>query len=528
MRGTGAEEPAWAVHLPAGVRPSDVDLTEGRTLVGAFIRAWAADPERTVLSTLDGRRVSAAELEERTGVAALRYAAAGLVPGDRVLLCAAPGIEMVVAYLGALRAGLTVVPANPGYPPAELAALVAVAGPALGVLDDPGRLPSPAFPITPPTLDALPRRGSGLVLDAAQPQDTALILYSSGTTGKPKGAPLSHANLLAGAHAVRLAWRWTPEDTLALCLPLFHMHGLGVGLHGTLVTGAAALIHPFSPQAVADAIDQGVTLFFGVPTMYHRLAESPHLAALSRLRLAVSGSAPLPADLHAAVQAGSGQAVLERYGMTETVLLVSNPYDGPRKPGTVGFPMPGVELRLAPRDGGVTEIEVRGPNVIDRYLDDPEATAAAFTPDGWFRTGDLGTLDEDGYLIISGRAKELIITGGFNVYPREVEELLRTHPAVADAAVVGVPSDEWGETVAAFVVPAGGSQTTVDEGRTVSDPERLAAELAAWCEQRLVSYKRPRQWYVIDAIPRNALGKIQRHLLAPRADGREPAGTVKS
>ncbi|MBX6752038.1 MAG: AMP-binding protein [Micromonosporaceae bacterium] len=504
------------------MRPSDVDLAEGRTLPGAFTRAWAADPRRTALSTLDGRRMSAAELEERTGVAALRYAAAGLVPGDRVLLCASPSLEMVVAYVGALRAGLTVVPANPAYPPAELATLVAAAHPALGVLDDPGRLPSATFPVTPTTLENLPHRGSGLVLDAAQPHDTALIIYTSGTTGRPKGAPLSHANLLASAHAVRLAWRWTPEDTLALCLPLFHMHGLGVGLHGTLVTGAAAILHPFSPEAVAAAIDHGASMFFGVPTMYHRLAESPHLAALSRLRLAVSGSAPLPADLHAAVQAGSGQVVLERYGMTETAMLVSNPYDGERRPGTVGFPLPGVELRLAPRDGGVTEIEVRGPNVIDGYLDDPAATAAAFTADGWFRTGDLGTLDEDGYLIISGRAKELIITGGYNVYPREVEELLRTHPAVADAAVVGVPSAEWGETVAAFVVPAGGPETTVDEGRTagsasrtVSDPERLTAALAAWCEEHLVSYKRPRAWYVVDAIPRNALGKIQRHLLNP-------------
>mgnify|MGYP001072538509 CR=1 FL=1 len=513
MSATSTEAPTWAVHLPAGMRPSDVDLSEGRTLVGAFTQAWAANPDRTTLSTLDGRRMSAAELEERTSLAALRYAAAGLVPGDRVLLCAAPSIEMVVAYVGALRAGLTVVPANPTYPPAELATLVAIARPALGVVDDPGRLPSADFPVTSTTLESLPRRGSGLVLDAAQPHDIAMILYTSGTTGRPKGAPLTHANLLAGAQAVRLAWRWTPDDTLALCLPLFHMHGLGVGLHGTLVTGAAAILHPFSPEAVATAIDQGASLFFGVPTMYHRLAESPHLAALARLRLAVSGSAPLPADLHAAVQAGSGQAVLERYGMTETVLLVSNPYDGPRKPGTVGFPMPGVELRLAPREGGVTEIEVRGPNVISGYLDDPEATASAFTEDGWFRTGDLGTLDEDGYLIISGRAKELIITGGYNVYPREVEELLRTHPAVADAAVVGLPSAEWGETVAAFVVPA--AQTTVDESGAASDPERFTAELAAWCAERLVSYKRPRQWYVVDAIPRNALGKIQRHLLTP-------------
>jgi malonyl-CoA/methylmalonyl-CoA synthetase len=342
----------------------------------------------------------------------------------------------------------------------------------------------------------LPARGGGLVLDQAGLDDTALIIYTSGTTGNPKGVPLSHGNLLASAHAVRLAWRWTPEDTLALCLPLFHVHGLGVGLHGTLVTGASAVLMPkFDPGLIGTA---GASLFFGVPTMYHRLAESPHLGDLAPLRLAVSGSAPLPAELHEAIRAGSGQVVLERYGMTETVMLVSNPYEGERRPGTVGFPLPGVDLRLAPREGGTAEIQVRGPNVIRGYLDNPGATAEAYTADGWFRTGDLGTLDEDGYLTISGRAKELIITGGYNVYPREVEELLRSHPGVADAAIVGVPSDQWGETVAAFVV--------------LSAPVP-PSELDSWCAERLVAYKRPREWHVVEAIPRNALGKILRHEL---------------
>ncbi len=491
--------PDWAVHLPPGIRRDEVDLAAGGTLVGAATRAWAADPRRTVLSTLEGDRISAAELEDRTGVAALRYAAAGLVPGDRVLLCAGNSVELVVAYLGALRAGLIVVPANPAYPAAELAALAATARPALAVLDDLEHLPDLRLR-TPPTLEHLPRRGSGLVLDTAAPDDTALIIYTSGTTGRPKGAPLSHANLLASAHAVRLAWRWTQQDTLALCLPLFHMHGLGVGLHGSLVTGGQAMLLPFSPETVAEAIHSGASMLFGVPTMYHRIAESAQLPALSRLRLAVSGSAPLPAQLHEAVHAGSGQVVLERYGMTETAMLVSNPYDGQRRPGTVGFPLPGVQLRLAARDGSAAEIEVRDPNVIAEYLDNPAASAEAFTADGWFRTGDLGELDADGYLTITGRAKELIITGGFNVYPREVEELLRTHPGVADAAVVGLPSERWGETVAAVVVASGASAG-------------LDTELDAWCEQRLVGYKRPREWYLVQAIPRNALGKIMRHQL---------------
>jgi malonyl-CoA/methylmalonyl-CoA synthetase len=380
-----------------------------------------------------------------------------------------------------------------------------VAGPAVAVLDDPARLRDPPCPVTTPTLDRLSRGGSaGLVLDGAGTEDTALIIYTSGTTGQPKGVPLSHGNLLASAHAVGIAWRWTPSDTLALCLPLFHVHGLGVGLHGTLVAGAGAVLLPrFEPAAVAEAIGSGASLLFGVPTMYHRLAADPALASLSGLRLAVSGSAPLPAELHEAIRVGSGQVVLERYGMTETIMLVSNPYEGERRAGTVGFPLPGVELRLAPRDGGTSEIQVRGPNVITRYLDNPMATAQAYTSDGWFRTGDLGTISDDGYLTITGRAKELIITGGYNVYPREVEELLRTHVGVADAAVVGAPSVAWGEMVVAFVVPS----------PSVSSPTALVSELDSWCAGRLIGYKRPREWHVVESIPRNALGKILRHEL---------------
>ncbi|NJC71290.1 AMP-binding protein [Planosporangium thailandense] len=481
----------------------EVDLAAGRTLPGAWTAAWAADPDRTVLSTLDGAAMSAAELAERTAIAAARYAAAGLAPGDRVLISAGPSLDLVVAYVAALRYGLAVVPANTAYTARELAGIAADAAPALAVLDDParaGELPR----VTGPDLAGLPTPAADVALDEAAPRDVALIVYTSGTTGLPKGVPLTHGNLLASAHAVRIAWRWEPDDRLALCLPLFHVHGLGVGLHGTLTAGASALVLPgFDPAGVAAAIrDHRATLFFGVPTMYHRLAESEHLAALAGLRLAVSGSAPLPADLHEAVAAGSGQHVLERYGMTETIMLVSNPYDGERRPGTVGFPLPGVAVRLAPRPGGTAEIEVAGPNVIAGYRNRPDADAAAFAPDGWFRTGDLGVLDPDGYLRISGRAKELIITGGYNVYPREVEEVLRAHPGVADAAVVGAASAEWGETVAAFVVA----------GDAV-DAATLERDLVAWCADRLAPYKRPRLWRWIDAVPRNALGKILRHEL---------------
>jgi len=468
-----------------------------------------------VLSTPEGTGLSAQELEQRSATAAGRYAAAGLVPGDRVLLSAGPSLDLVVAYVGALRYGLSVLPVNPAYTHAELAQVLADATPALALLDDPGRLNGLNAPgrlsrlsdpgrLSTPDLAGLPAPLPDVALDRAAAHDTALVMYTSGTTGAPKGVPLSHANLLAGAHAVRVAWRWQPDDRLLLCLPLFHLHGLGVGLHGTLTAGASAIIAPgFSPAGVASTIsERGATLLFGVPTMYHQLAGSAYLPQLRALRLAVSGSAALPAALHKAVAQGSGQRILERYGMSETVMLVSNPYDGERRPGSVGFALPGVSVRLAPSGSGAAEIEVAGPNVFAGYLNRPQADAAAFTPDGWLRTGDLGEFDADGYLRISGRAKELIITGGYNVYPAEVEEVLRAYPGVADAAVVGAPSAQWGETVVAFVVPA--HDGAVDAG-----------VLAQWCASRLAPYKRPRAWRWIDEIPRNPLGKVLRHELTP-------------
>jgi malonyl-CoA/methylmalonyl-CoA synthetase len=281
---------------------------------------------------------------------------------------------------------------------------------------------------------------------------------------------------------------------------LFHAHGLCVGLHGTLLAGASAvLVSRFDVDAVLDAVGEHVaSLFFGVPTMYHRLAQSPRVGELARLRLCVSGSAPLPAELHRALAERGGQQVLERYGMTETLMLVSNPYDGERRPGTVGLPLPGVDLRLA--DGEGAEIQVRGPNVFTGYWERPQATAESFI-DGRFRTGDLGAVDSDGYVRILGRSKELIISGGFNVYPREIEEVLLAHPDVAEVAVIGTPSEEWGEIVTAFIVPAG--------------DHHAAEPLLAFAAERLAPYKRPRLVHIVDSLPRNALGKVLKHELAP-------------
>ena len=427
--------------------------------------------------------------------------------GDRVLVSGATSVDYVVAYIGVLRAGATALLVNSGYTEREVRAITADARPRAAISDQPMVRQTvaemePTAVVSAPTLDDLPASDGPATIDVVGPGDDALLVYTSGTTGTPKGVPLTHANLLASAEAVRLAWRWQPDDRLVLALPLYHMHGLGVGLHGTLVTGASAVLHDrFDPDAVIDAMSAGATMFFGVPTMWTRLAANLRVADLAVMRLGVSGSAPLPADLHRALAELIGRPPLERYGMSETAMLTSNPFEGERRAGSVGFPLPGVELRLATGEAAAPgEIEVRGPNVFAGYLDRPEATAAAF--DGpWFRTGDLGEVDDDGYLHIVGRSKELIISGGFNVFPREVEDVLRAHPAVRDACVVGVPDDEWGERVTAFVV-----------ADAVSDDE-----LRAWATERLVAYKRPRRWERIDDVPRNSMGKVQRDVLVRRA-----------
>jgi malonyl-CoA/methylmalonyl-CoA synthetase len=281
---------------------------------------------------------------------------------------------------------------------------------------------------------------------------------------------------------------------------LFHLHGLGVGINGTLLAGASAiLLGQFDAESIADPLTRlSATMFFGVPTMYHRLARlRPACDAFRTLRLCVSGSAPLPSELHQAFSTATGQAILERYGMTETVMNLSNPYEGERRPGTVGFPLPGVEMRLS--EGTEGEIQLRGPNVFAGYWRQPEATLDAFAEDRWFKSGDLGAIDEAGYVRIVGRSKELIISGGYNVYPREVEDVLRAHGGVADVAVIGVPSEEWGERVTAVVVANGSAH-----------PEDLLEFAAA----RLAPYKRPRSIRFVDELPRNALGKVIRDQLA--------------
>ncbi len=491
---------SWERHLAAGAPAGlpDALLAEG-SLPAAWTRRWAGEPSRPLLHDGD-RWVSAAELEDRSRTVAGRLAGAGLEPGQRLLTCAATSMDLVVAHVAALRLGLVVVPVNGAYLEREVAHIVRDARPSAAIVDDRERGEWVARAASGPVLVlgpdvAMPDRNPP-PLDTVTLDGGALLCYTSGTTGTPKGALLTHRNVLASPAALALAWRWEPDDRLVLALPLFHMHGLGVGLHGTLLAGASAVLQPsFDPGAVLDAArEHHATLFFGVPTMYERLARSPRVSDLRALRLCVSGSAPLAADLHARIADAAGVAVVERYGLTETMMNASNPYDGERRAGTVGFALPGVEIRLGEGD----EILVRGPNVFPGYWERPDATAESFDTDGWFATGDIGAFDADGYLSIVGRSKDLIITGGYNVYPREVEDVLLAYGGVRDVAVVGTPSDEWGEVVTAFVV---------------ADGECDADALLAFAAGELAPYKRPRSVRFVDEIPRNALGKVLRHEL---------------
>jgi malonyl-CoA/methylmalonyl-CoA synthetase len=485
----------WGAHVPDGGGLDPASLTEQRSLPAVWARRWRDAPDSPAVGAA-GRWLTSQELDEASARVAGRLHGAGLRSGDRILFSAGSSIDLVISHVAALRLGLVVVPFNTAYTAREVAHIAADAEPTAAVVDDRVRgewigAVVPLAVIVTPRVELA--ESSPPELDSAGRDDAALLAYTSGTTGAPKGALLSHGNLIASAQAVAWAWRWTAADRLLLCLPLFHAHGLCVGLHGTLLVGASAVLMPgFAIDPVFDAIrDSSCTLFFGVPTMYHRLADTARAPELAELRLCVSGSAPLAGSVHRRLEDVTGQRVLERYGMTETLMNTSNPYVGERRPGTVGLPLPGCEVRLA-ADG---EIQVRGPNVFSGYWRNAAATDESFT-DGWFRTGDIGELDDDGYLQIVGRSKELIISGGFNVYPREIEDALLDHPAVLEVAVVGTPSAEWGEVVTAVIVPRG-------------DPP-MEQDLGDWAADRLAGYKRPRIWRFVDHLPRNAVGKVLR------------------
>ena len=442
------------------------------------------------------------------------WLAARIRPGDRVLLAAAASTGFIRCYLGALNAGAVVVLANPGYTAGELAHLAADSGAVLALADPgPGRLLAGLGSLA--TADIADQgiagqgiaggRASGAAVD---PHDIALIAYTSGTTGRPKGVPLTHGQLAASIRAAMAAWRWSADDVLAHALPLYHQHGLS-GLHAALIAGGTVHIRSrFSPADLARTIgDTGATVLFGVPTIYQALmsADAGTAHSLRGLRLAVCGSAPLNPALAERLADELGRVPLIRYGTTETGLDVSNPIDRPRG-DTVGVPLPGVLARIIDNKGEAEpgadgEIQLRGPQVFSGYWHDPAATDAAFTPDGWFRTGDIGAVDRvTGHLTIRGRTKEMIITGGLNVYPREVEIALEEHASVAEAAVTGVPNERWGEQVTAWVVLRDGYG--FDE-----------AALIAHVRTRLAGYKCPKQVFQRAALPRNHVGKLVRSAL---------------
>jgi len=453
---------------------------------------------------VDGEAVTHAELDEGAAQVA-GWLARRLQPGDRVLLAAAASVGFIRCYLGALRAGAVVVLANPGYTAAELGHLVADSGAALAFADpSPARILSGLGTVPTAGVGDLPGGGSMASGMAADPRDTAVLAYTSGTTGRPKGVPLTHGQLTASIRSAMAAWRWSADDVLAHALPLYHQHGLS-GVHAALIAGGTVHIRSrFSPVELVRTIgDAGATVLFGVPTIYQALlAADVDVAPLAGLRLAVCGSAPLNPALAQRLAGALGRVPLIRYGTTETGLNVSHPVDD-RAGDTVGVPLPGVLARIGGESGEAEpgtdgEIQLRGPQVFSGYWHDPAATQAAFTPDGWFRTGDIGAVDPaSGHLRIRGRTKEMIITGGLNVYPREVEIVLEEYPSVAEAAVAGVPDERWGEQVTAWVV--------IRDGHAFDEPA-----LIAYVRERLAGYKCPKRVFRRATLPRNHVGKIVR------------------
>ncbi|HYH07090.1 MAG TPA: AMP-binding protein [Thermoanaerobaculia bacterium] len=427
----------------------------------------------------DGAIYTFGDLERRSNRAADALRARGFAQGDRLCVQLANSIELIDLYLACVKLGVIFVPVNVLYREREIAHIIGDAEPREFL----------TRPLEPGSNDARP----AVRLDGETP---AAILYTSGTTGASKGAILTHDNFAANAVNLVSCWQITGRDRFLLPLPLFHMHALGNGLHTWLVSGCRMrLLERFDHRTAVDELRAfAPTLFFGVPTIYVRLLDTPRDDARAigrRMRLFVSGSAPLPAHVLEQFRALFGHTILERYGMTETFMNTSNPYAGERRAGTVGFPLPGISVRV--EEG---ELLVRGPNVFAGYWRRAEATAAAFTADGFFRTGDLASVAEDGYITLLGRKSDLIISGGFNIYPREIEELLLEQEGVAEAAVVGVPDEVRGEVPVAYLVG------TFD-----------AAELERVCREQLASFKVPRRFVQVEAIPRTALGKVQKHLL---------------
>jgi malonyl-CoA/methylmalonyl-CoA synthetase len=484
------------------------------------------NPDKVALEFIDPplQRVTYAELERLIHQTAGYLQSLGVQPGDRVALQLSKSLEFILLHLATVHLGAITLPLNLAYPPDEIKYFLEDSGAKLFFT-----LRSFKEKIV-PILSGLPELQECLFLDPAQPDefqlritshqsvvsnypisnlsDTAVIIYTSGTTGGPKGAEITHGNLMSNLQALHSAWGWKPDDVLLHVLPIFHVHGLFVALHGDLHAGATTLLmREFDARRTLQMMADGkCTVFMAVPTIHQRLLDVPGAEKfdLSEMRLITSGFDRLPDEVFTGFQMIFGYTLLERYGMTETGMNCSNPLNGERRLGSVGRPLSGVQVRVVNPEkdsllpqGEIGEVQLRGPNVYKGYWKQPQKTAAAFTPDGWFRTGDLGFLDPDSYLTLCGRSKDLIISGGLNIYPPEVERVLAEHPSVAACAVIGCPDREWGERVTAVVV--------LNEMESVS-----GEELIRFCRERLAPYKSPKSIVFRDELPRNAMGKVQK------------------
>ncbi|TGT71492.1 malonyl-CoA synthase [bacterium M00.F.Ca.ET.159.01.1.1] len=490
-------------------------------LFDAF-RSRMPAPERLLMETDDGRSITYGDMLARSAQLAHALAQAGVEPGDRVAVQVEKSPEAALLYLASLRAGAVFLPLNTAYTLPELDYFFRDAEPRL-IVCDPDRLSGiePLAASIGATVLTLGRDGRGTLASQASrqatefsdvargPDDLAAILYTSGTTGRSKGAMLSHENLASNARVLVEQWRFGADDVLIHALPIFHTHGLFVATNVILMAGAKMLFEQkFDPARILSMMPRATALM-GVPTFYVRLLQQDGLTreATKTIRVFISGSAPLLAETHKAWRERTGHAILERYGMTETNMNTSNPYDGERRAGTVGFPLPGVSLRITDPEtanplpqGEIGMIEVKGPNVFAGYWRMPEKTKAEFRDDGFFITGDLGLVDTDGYVHIVGRGKDLIISGGYNVYPKEIESEIDALDGVAESAVIGIAHPDFGEGVTAVVVRKPGSSIQ-------------AVDIAAAIAGRLAKYKHPKQVIFVEELPRNTMGKVQKNVL---------------
>ena len=505
---------------------------KNNNLFAALRAAFPADLDAVAVETDNDLNYSWRDLDRATAMMANLLASLKLPAGARVAVQVEKSVEAMMLYLATLRAGYVFLPLNTAYQSAEIEYFIGNAEPAVVVCSSRnfGWVSKIAFKAGTQNVFTLDDDRTGSLLERAahcsdqheiavcKEDDLAAILYTSGTTGRSKGAMLSHGNMLSNAVTLKEYWGWKPGDVLIHALPIFHVHGLFVALHGALINGSKMIwMAKFDPQRVVKKLPEA-TVFMGVPTLYVRLLAEPGLShdVCRHMRLFVAGSAPLLIETFNEWQHRTGHTILERYGMSETAMLTSNPYrisvGKERRGGTVGFALPGVTLRVQDDDGAVLltgeigGIQVKGPNVFKGYWRMPEKTKEEFTADGFFKTGDVGKIDADGYITIVGRSKDLIISGGYNVYPAEIEGYINDLPGVAESALVGVPHADFGEVGVAVVIAKPGMTIAADQ-------------IVAALKSKLANFKIPKKCFLVDELPRNTMGKVQKNLLRDQYKG---------